>query len=314
MHDRTAAGYDDPLYLLPFDHRNSYVRGMFDYSTPLGAAQQRRVEDSKHLIYEGFLLAAENGIPKAAAGVLVDEAFGAAILRDARARGFVTALSVERSGSDEFFFEYGDDYAAHIEAFDPTFAKVLVRYNPEDDAAMNQRQAERLARLSDTCSRQRRALMFELLVPPTPAQLESVHGDKNVFDLRVRPALVVQAIGALQNAGVEAAVWKIEGLDRREDCERVVRGARAGGRDHVSCIVLGRGADDARVRAWLETAASVPGFIGFAVGRTTFFSAVADFESGAATRAEAARRIAAQYAGWVAIFEQARMQRRAAAS
>ncbi|OZI66942.1 2-deoxy-5-keto-D-gluconate 6-phosphate aldolase domain-containing protein [Bordetella genomosp. 11] len=299
-------GYDQALYLLPFDHRNSYVKSMFNFKPPLSAAQQAKVEDSKQLIYEGFLNAAERGLAREKAGILVDEEFGASILRDARRRGYVTALSVERSGSDEFHFEYGDDYADHIEEFDPTFAKVLVRYNPQDDDAMNRRQASRLRALSDYCRDAGRRLMFELLVPATEAQMASVNGDKDVYDLRLRPTLMIEAISALQGAGVEPDVWKIEGLDRREDCESVVRQARRSGRDRVSCIVLGRGADDSKVRAWLETAAPVPGFIGFAVGRTSFFSAVADYEAGKVGREEAAQRIGTQYAQWIDIFERAR--------
>lgn len=300
-------GYELPLYLLPFDHRNSYVKGMFDYAPPLTAQQQAKVEDSKQLIYEGFLQAArEQDIAPSKAGVLVDEEYGTAILRDAQQRGYVTALSVERSGSDEFHFEYGADYAAHIESFDPAFAKVLVRYNPDDDAAMNQRQAERLAELSRYCLKTGRPLMFELLVPATQAQLDSVRGDKNAYDLQLRPRLMMRAMRELQDARIEPAVWKIEGLDQRTDCAAVVHVARRDGRDKVCCIVLGRGAEDAKVRHWLTTAASVPGFVGFAVGRTSFFDAVADFETGKATRQEAARRIAGQYTNWISIFERAR--------
>jgi myo-inositol catabolism protein IolC len=299
------SGYDQPLYLLPFDHRNSYVSSMFHFKFPLDAEQQAKVEDSKQLIYEGFLAAALQGIPKESAGVLVDEAFGARILRDARERGYVTAASVEQSGSHEFHFEYGEEFAAHIEAVDATFVKVLVRYNPADDAEMNRRQAGRLARLSDYCLGKGRLLMFELLVPATDEQLKSVKGDAAAYDLQLRPQLMCDAITALQDAGVEPAVWKIEGLDRREDCERVVAATRRGGRGHVSCIVLGRGADEQKVIDWLETAAQVDGFIGFAVGRTSFFDAVADYEAGKVSREEAAQRIAGQYRKWVEAFGKA---------
>ena len=213
------------------------------------------------------------------AGILVDEEFGAGILRDATRNGYVTALSIEKSGSDEFEFEYGEAFAEHIEAFDPTFAKVLVRYNPEDDAALNRRQTARLKQLSDYCRAADQLFMFELLVPATKAQMDRVQADKNAYDVRVRPELMLRTIRALQDAGVEPDVWKIEGLDRREDCERVVETARRDGRRDVGCIVLGRGADEKKVVSWLETAASVPGFIGFAVGRTTFWDAVADYEA-----------------------------------
>ncbi len=299
-------GYDHPLYLLPFDHRNSYIGDLFHFNIPLDAKQKSRVEDSKQVIYEGFIEAATGRLSKQAAGVLVDQEYGAAILGDARKRGYTTAVSVERSGCDEFQFEYGEHFAEHIEAVDPTFAKVLVRYNPDDDAALNLRQVTRLQVLSMYCQRSGRRLMFELLVPATDSQLHSVGGNRATYDLELRPGLMLGAIGELQEAGVEPAIWKIEGLDRREDCVRMVEVVRRDGRDQVGCIVLGRGADDSKVIAWLETAATVEGFIGFAVGRTTFHAAITDYVGGLATRHQAASRIAAQYAKWVSLFEHAR--------
>ena len=285
-------GYFDPLYLLPFDHRNSYVSGMFGFKPPLAPAQRERVVDSKRIIYEGFRQALAVGVPAESAGILVDEEFGAGILRDAVGRGYVTALSVEKSGSDEFEFEYGAAFAKHVRRFNPTFAKVLVRYNPQGDAALNKRQSARLKELSDFCRKSGPRFMFELLVPPTSAQLERVKGDRQAYDSQLRPALMVEALRTLQDAGIEPDIWKIEGLDRREDCERLVEAARRDGRSEVSCIVLGRGADEKKVVAWLETAAAVNGFIGFAVGRTSFWDAIKDFEAHQATtsRTPCARR------------------------
>jgi myo-inositol catabolism protein IolC len=296
-------GYTKPLYLLPFDHRHSYITGMCHFTPPLSPDQHAVVTGSKRVIYDGFLQAVRDGVPKDRAGILVDEEFGAEILRDAVRDGYVTALSTETSGSDEFEFEYGSDFAAHIKAIAPTFAKVLVRYNPEGDAALNQRQAARLKQLSDYCRGASQRMMFELLVPATRPQLDSVKGDAAAYDLRLRPTLMVAAIRELQDAGVEPDVWKVEGLDRKEDCERIVAVARRDGRHDVDCIVLGRGADEKKVVTWLETAASVPGFIGFAVGRTTFWDPVADFLAHRVSREDAVTRIAARYAEWAAIFE-----------
>ena len=304
-----SLGYTQPLYLLPFDHRQSYVTGMFHYAAPLTAEQHSKVADSKRLIYEGFTQSIGADVPTRSAGILVDEDFGADILRDATASGYVTALSTEKSGSEEFEFEYGSAFAEHIKAFEPTFAKVLVRYNPEDDAALNRRQTARLKQLSDYWRSANQLFMFELLVPPTKAQLDGVQSEKNHYDLQVRPNLMLQSIRALQDAGVEPAVWKIEGLDRREDCERVVETAQRDGRREVGCIVLGRGADEKKVVSWLETAASVSGFIGIAVGRTTFWDPVADYVAGKATRQQAALRVAERFRKWVAIFEKARETR-----
>jgi len=300
-------GYTHALYLLPFDHRHSYVSGMFGFHPPLNQSQHDQVADTKQLIYEGFRQALAGGVAKADAAILVDEEFGATVLRNAARQGYTTALAVEKSGSDEFDFEYGTDFAAHIEAFKPTFAKLLVRYNPEGDAALNDRQAARLKQLSDYCSNVNQRFMFELLVPATTEQLGRFAGSVDAYDLQARPSLMLAAMRSLQDAGVEPDVWKIEGLERREDCLRVVEVARRDGRSDVSCIVLGRGADQRKVSTWVATAATVPGFIGFAVGRTSFWDAVKDYRNGSATRQQASARIAARYAEWVAIFEHQRI-------
>jgi len=300
-----SLGYNRPLYLLPFDHRHSYLAGLFRFNPPLTAEQYEEVVGSKRVIYDGFRRALDHDVPVASAGILVDEEFGGDILRNAARNGFVTALSTEKSGSEEFEFEYGTEFEEHIEEFQPTFAKALVRYNPEGDAALNQRQAIRLRQLSDYCRTSGRKFMFELLVPATAAQNDRVRVEAISYDQLVRPALVIQTILTLQDSGVEPDIWKVEGLDSRDDCERVVATARRDGRDEVGCIVLGRGADEKKVVSWLQIAASVSGFIGFAVGRTTFWDAIAGFVAKNITREEATSRIAQRYGKWAAIFEQA---------
>ena len=245
-------------------------------------------------------------MPKDRVGILVDEEFGAALLRDAASKGYITVVSVEKSGQEEFEFAYGEDFAQHIEAFHPTFAKVLVRYNPQGDAALNQRQVSRLTRLSDYLHQAQTRFMFELLVPASPMQLEQVEGDTNAYDLQLRPPLMLQAIQALQDAGVEPDVWKIEGLDRQEECVKVVEMARRGGRNSVGLIVLGRGAERDRVVHWLKAAASVPGFIGFAVGRTSFWQPLLNVEAKRIPKEEAVTHIAHNFEAWIRIFEEAR--------
>ena len=300
-------GWDHPLYILPFDHRGSFETTMFGWKGDLDAAQTAEIAAAKRVIFDGFKAAIAGGVPKAKAGILVDEQFGAVILRDAKADGFITACPAEKSGQDEFDFQYGDDFASHIAAFAPTFSKVLVRYNPDGDRAMNQAQAARLKRLSDyLVDRSESRFLFELLVPAEKAQLDKVGGDKKAYDLEIRPGLVVRAIQELQAAGVESDIWKIEGLDRREDCEKVVATARAGGRELVGCIILGRGEDDRKVREWLGVAAGVPGFIGFAVGRTDFWDPLVNWRAKQATREEAVAEIARRYREFVDIFERGR--------
>jgi 5-dehydro-2-deoxygluconokinase len=307
-------GYDKPLYFLPFDHRGSFKTGMFGWKGAITPEQTAQIAATKQVIYDGFKTAIAAGVHKEKAGILVDEQFGAAILRDAKAQGYTTACPAEKSGQEEFDFEYGEDFAKHIEAFQPTFSKVLVRYNPEGDQALNRRQSARLNRLSEYLRRNesRSQFLFELIVPPEKSQLDSVKGDKKAYDLEVRPRLMAGAIQQLQEAHVEPDIWKIEGLDRREDCERIVAVARQGGREKVSCIILGRGEDDKKVRDWLITAAGVPGFIGFAVGRTTFWEPLVSWRAGKIARDAAVAEIARRYREFVDIFESARVKTRAA--
>jgi myo-inositol catabolism protein IolC len=167
----------------------------------------------------------------------------------------------------------------------------------------------RLKQLSEHCRRSLRRFMFELLVPPTDEQLAHAGGNREVFDRQARPLLMQQTLRELQDAGIEPDVWKIEGLDRPADGERMVQTARRGGRDEVGCIVLGRGADEAKVRSWLTVAAGVPGFIGFAVGRTSFWDAVSGYRAQTLTRVEAATQIARRLREWVDVFEAGRQAR-----
>jgi myo-inositol catabolism protein IolC len=299
-------GFDKPLYVLPFDHRGSFETGMFGWKGALTPEQTAQIVATKRVIYDGFKAAVAAGVPQEKAGILVDEQFGAAILRGAAAQGYTTACPAEKSGQEEFDFEYGEHFAKHIEAFRPTFCKVLVRHNPEGDQALNRRQSARLKRLSDYLHGESRSLfMFELLVPPEKAQLDRLKGDKKAYDLELRPRLMVETIRQFQDAHVEPDVWKIEGLGQREDGEKIVAAVRRGGRDKVGCIILGRGEDDKKVREWLTTAAAVPGFIGFAVGRTTFWEPLVNWRAKKITREDAVAEIARRYRGFVDIFESA---------
>jgi 5-dehydro-2-deoxygluconokinase len=296
-------GYDLPLYVLPFDHRGTFQKHMIGWSGAMTAEQMRKITAMKDVIYDGFRRALAGGVPADHAGILVDEQFGAGILRDAASRGYITACPAEKSGQDEFDFEYGKDFAAHIEEFAPTFCKVLVRYNPEGNRSANERQARRLNELSKYLrAAEGSRFMFELLVPALPEQLARAGGDKPAYDRYVRPGLMVQAIHEMQDAGVEPDVWKIEGLDRAEDCAAVVAAVRRDGRERVGCIVLGRGEDDTKVRQWLQTAAGVPGFIGFAVGRTSFWEPLVALRDGKTSPEAAAIEIARRYREWVDLF------------
>jgi myo-inositol catabolism protein IolC len=298
-------GYDKNLYILAFDHRGSFQKKLMAIADSPTAEQTGQITDAKRVIFEGVRLAVADGVPKETAGVLVDEQFGADIAREANTEGFVFAMPVEKSGQDEFDFEYGAEFGTHIEDFDPTFTKVLVRYNPEGDRDMNARQLGRLKELSDWLHERGRKFLFELLVGPEPHQLERVAGDEHAFDTEIRPGLMLMTIEAVQKAGIEPDIWKIEGLDRREDCERVAARVRSGGRDNVACVVLGRGANDEAVMHWLRQGAGVPGYIGFAIGRTIWWDPLKAWLAGDAERSVATKQIADNYRRMVDVYTSA---------
>jgi myo-inositol catabolism protein IolC len=298
-------GYDGQLYILAFDHRGSFQKKFFGVQGEPTQEETATIADAKNVVYEGMKVALQKNpdpVLRDAAGVLVDEQFGADIARDARKRGTLVAMPVEKSGQDEFDFQYGDQFDAHILDFNPNFSKVLVRYNAEGDGAMNQRQTERLKRLGDWLHANDRLFLFELLVPAEAHQLETVGGDAGRYDRELRAKLMLTAIAELQQAGVEPDIWKIEGLDDREDCERISEQCRTGGRDGVVCVVLGRGADDAAVDHWLETASGVPGYVGFAIGRSIWWDPLKGSVDGSIAREAAADRIAENYLRFASIY------------
>jgi myo-inositol catabolism protein IolC len=297
-------GYDRRLYILAFDHRGSFQKKMFGIAGEPNEAEAQRIADAKSLIYEGFEHAIANGAPKDAAGILVDEQFGHGPVTRAREAGFLFAMPAERSGQDEFYFQY-DDYGSHIESYSPTFTKVLVRWNPDADAQMNARQGVRLAELGRYLHANNHKYLFELLVPATETQLAAVGGSDERYDTEVRPDLMVRAIAEIQGAGIEPDIWKIEGVDSSQDCARIAEQTRAGGRDGVACVVLGRGANDAKVDHWLRAGAVVPGYQGFAIGRSIFWDAVKGWLDSSLSAADAAASISANYRRFIDVYESA---------
>lgn len=301
-----ALGYDGKLYILAFDHRGSFQKKMFGIEGDPTPEQTATIADAKQLIYEGMALASDRGVEASAVGVLVDEQFGGDIPSEAKAKGLKLAMPVEKSGQNEFDFEYGEEFGAHIESFDPDFSKVLVRYNPEDpDAEMNQRQLDRLKTLADWLHANGRKFLFELLVPATEAQLAAVGGDTDRYDAELRPELMRRAIEEIQAFGIEVDIWKIEGVDARADAQKLAEQTRAGeGREGVVCVLLGRGASDAKVDHWLREAAPVDGFVGFAIGRSIWWDSLRGFLDGSISRADAASKIADNYLRFIEVYEQ----------
>ncbi|TDN42536.1 myo-inositol catabolism protein IolC [Curtobacterium flaccumfaciens] len=293
-----------PLFLFAMDQRSSLLEHTYDESggEPVDEAEAERVRAGKQLVYRGVLTALAAGASRDRTGVLVDERYGADVARLAKDAGLQLAMPVERSGREWFELEYGDDWLAHVDAFDPDFVKVLVRDNPAFDADRREQQASDLAAVSAALHDAGRPFLVELLVPGTDDQQASVDD----YDRDLRPDLVVHVLEYLQDRGVEADVWKLEGLDTREDAERVVATARRGGRDAVQCIVLGRDAPEEQLDHWLRTAAPVDGFVGFAIGRSNWQEPLEDVVREHLDTEAAEQLIAANYRHFVDTWLEAR--------
>jgi 5-dehydro-2-deoxygluconokinase len=290
------------LLILAFDHRASFIEKMFGIKGRQPTQEERKeISDFKKLIFEGFKAALNKSVSKDIAGLLVDEEFGADILREAKRNGLTFAMPMEKSGQDEFDFEYGDKYPVHIKEFDPTLVKVLVRYNPEGDSIMNKRQLMRLKGLSNHLQSIRKPFLFELLVPATKDQLKKFADSKEAYDRELRPKLMVKAIEQIQDAGVEPTIWKLEGVEKADDAKAVVKAAQRNGRK-AGVITLGRGESKEKVQEWLKVGAQIPGVIGFAVGRTIFWEPLAEHRSGKIDKQAAIEGVARNYAEFAKLW------------
>lgn len=290
------------LYILPFDHRGSFTKMFGVNERELDQEKTNMLADYKHVIFEAFLKSLQKGVPKEKSAILVDEQFGAKIHEEARAQNITHILTIEKSGQEEFDFEYGDKFAEHIKKFKPEYVKVLVRYNPESDRTLNERQCQRLKTVSDFCKSNGYKFLFELLAIATPAQLNQVGGDQEKYEQTLRWQVMVDSIKEIQSRGIEPDIWKIEGLNDLTQMQAVVETARREGRSEVGVVVLGRGESEEKVKIWLSVAAKIPGVVGFAVGRTVFKQPLIDLHQTKISRDECSQKISENFKGFVDLF------------
>jgi myo-inositol catabolism protein IolC len=301
-----ALGYDGKLYILAFDHRGSFQKKMFGIEGDPTPEETETITDAKRLVFEGMEKAVSRGLDPTTAGVLIDEQFGGDVPKLAHEHGLSLAMPVEKSGQNEFDFQYDSDFGQHILDFDPAFSKVLVRLNPDGDADMNERQLGRLKELADWLHANGRLFLFELLVPAEDSQLEQVGGDTDRYDAELRPELMRRAIEQIQDFGIEVDIWKIEGVDTQEDAQMLVDQTRKGeGRENVVSVLLGRGASDEKVDHWLRQAAPVEGMVGFAIGRSIWWDSLKAFLAGDLEREAAAEKIADNYQRFIKVYDDA---------
>jgi myo-inositol catabolism protein IolC len=272
-------GYNKNFFILPFDHRSSFAK-LFEFTNPkLSSGERETIIKAKEIIYLAFKRAVEIEIPKEQAAILVDEEYGDKIIKDAINHDFNVILTTEKSGQKEFDFEYGQDFAKHIDKYRPSFVKALLHYNPNDDPLSKMRQQQRLTILNKFCHENSYKFLVEILIMPTDLQLIETNGNKDIFDLKIRPNLTAKTIEELQRANIEPDIWKIEGMENEDSYKIVSLQALKEERKDVGIVILGRGENREKVEEWIRVGNKSRGVIGFAVGRTVFWDPLVDYKN-----------------------------------
>lgn len=299
----SSLGYEKPLYILAFDHRATFATELFGKKSVSDLSEEERefIREFKMLIYKGFKKAVEERIPTESAAILCDEEFGEEVMFDARHNGYITILTIEKSGQNTFEFQY-KDFEQHIEKFKPTFTKVLIKYNPKDSEEIKEKQQNNLKIISDYSHKNNYKFLLEVLVLPTKEQLEQVNGQRDDYDVKLRPELTAEVVKSLQVKGIEPDVWKLEGMDSANDYTGVIKEAKSDRRENVSVVILGRGAKEEKVQEWLRVGSKVEGVIGFAVGRTIFWDSIEKFYKGEIGKAEVIETISQKFQEFYDIF------------
>ena len=297
-------GYLEDLYILAFDHRGTITKGLLGVEGREPTEEEaKKVSELKQVIFDGFLKANESGITGGEPAILVDETFGLEIQQKAKEMNIKFAAPVEKSGQKVFDFEYGNQYGEKINEVGADFVKILVRWNPDDDEGTRETQGNRVKELSDWLSKNNKKFLLEFLVPATEEQLASVENDQARYDSEIRPKLAVKVVQEMRERGADPDIWKIEGLETVEDCEKVAAAIKTGDRENVMAVVLGRGASDEKVNEWLRAGSSVDGYRGFAIGRSIFWNALKGYHEGEKTKDEAVEEIAESYLGFLSVYQ-----------
>ena len=297
-------GYSQDLYILAFDHRGTITKGLLGVEGREPTQDEtNKVSEMKQIIFDGFLKANEYGITGGDPAILVDETFGLEVQQKAKEMNIKFAAPVEKSGQKVFDFEYGDQFGEKINEVGADFVKILVRWNPDDEEEIRKTQGNRIKELSDWLTENDKKFLLEFLVPATEEQLSSVENDQARYDSEIRPKLAVKVVEEMRERGADPDIWKIEGLDTPEDCEKVAHAIRTGDREDVIAVVLGRGASDEKVNEWLRAGSSVEGYKGFAIGRSIFWEALKGFHEGEKSREEAVEEIAQSYLGFLSVYQ-----------
>ncbi len=300
-----SLGCDEPLIVLPFDHRTSLAKQCFNLPVDaLNAEQSAHLSDDKMVVYEAFKEAIALGLPQPDAAIMVDEQFGHEIINLANRENMAVILPVEKSGKQPFEFTYPDDFQSHIEKYKPTFVKGLVFYNPADTLAVRKAQQEKLKQLSDYCHQHGYKLLLEIITRPNKAQLEKVQDSQEMFKKTTLPGLQFKIVQDFHQAGIEPDVWMFGHFTDPTVYRKLIGEIRKDGRDNVGIIISDYDANSQQIAEAITTCATIPGVIGYAAGSAVFWDAISDYHKRDATRLQAKNRIASEFMRLYQIYKQ----------
>lgn len=276
------------LFILPFDHRSSFLRDILDLSRKPDKKEKEKIKKFKNIIFEGFLSVANKEKYKSKFGILVDEEYGEEILKKAKKEKVIVCLPVEKSGEEELSLEYGKKFKEHVDKFKPDFVKILIRYNPLN-LKTNKKQLRILSEINELSKKYK--IILELLVPPAKEEKEL----KN-YDKKIRQERTIGAIEEIKKV-IHVNVWKLEGFEKNQ-WQKVINTVPK----QSKIIFLGRGQDKKKVIRWLKSAAPFEKIIGFAIGRTVFLETLKKYHKGKISGEKAVKTIAGNFKNFVELW------------
>jgi len=263
------------LYILPFDHRGSFMK-LIKASAPPTKKDIQTAKNYKYLIYQAFQKSLAQ-VPKKHAAILVDEWLGKEILQDAKKRKIIICNTFEKSGQTEFQFER-KDYHKQLQEIKPDYAKLLIRYDPKNKK-INLQQTKKLSSFSNFLQKNKTNFLLEIITP------------------HQKPKTILTAVKQLQKAGVKPDIWKLEGINKSTDMKKISQQVNS------QIVILGRGGNRKKVSHWLRIAAQFNNVIGFAIGRTIFAQPLKDYHHKKITKLQTINQISKNYIYFVNLFE-----------
>ncbi|MEN2741639.1 DUF2090 domain-containing protein [Microbacterium sp. X-17] len=250
-----------PILMAAFDHAAEFHEAASGGLSEPGQSVAQTTR-AKELVFEGIRQAVDAGVPREHAAVLLDDKYAQGLMSRAREAGIAFSIPVDSPTGHVVLQPGWQDILLRNQ---PDWAKPLLFLNVEGDAIDNHRQLESTLVLQRWLQEHGGQLLVEILIPPEPAQLDRVGGDLSRYRLELIPDLVVAAMESVQQAGIRPNLWKVEAAASVDGARKIGQAAVASG---VDCLILGSGESLETVGDWLAVGKTIPGYRGFAVGRT----------------------------------------------